>query len=36
MGILYLDEAGNTGLRDTNQPLLIYGVHILNLRHGRS
>lgn len=25
MGILYLDEAGNTGLRDTNQPLLIYG-----------
>lgn len=25
MGILYLDEAGNTGLRDTDQPLLIYG-----------
>lgn len=25
MGILYLDEAGNTGLWDKNQPKLIYG-----------
>ncbi len=25
MGILYLDEAGNTGLWDDNQPFLIYG-----------
>lgn len=25
MGILYLDEAGNTGLKDRQQPLLIYG-----------
>lgn len=25
MGILYLDEAGNTGLRDLSQPFLIYG-----------
>lgn len=25
MGILYLDEAGNTGLNDTNQPFLVYG-----------
>lgn len=25
MGILYLDEAGNTGIKDKDQPLLIYG-----------
>lgn len=25
MAILYLDEAGNTGLKDANQPYLIYG-----------
>jgi Protein of unknown function (DUF3800) len=25
LGILYLDEAGNTGLKDPNQPFLLYG-----------
>lgn len=31
MGILYLDEAGNTGLKDKEQPLLIYGGPYVNV-----
>jgi hypothetical protein len=35
VGILYLDESGNTGLKDTNQKLLIYGGPFIDIKSWR-
>lgn len=36
MGILYLDETGNTGLKNLNQPYLIYGGPFVNADNWKS
>ena len=36
MGILYIDEAGNSGIKDSAQPNLIYGGPLVSPHHWKN